>query len=113
MAHLYLLEDVGDYGPLNTLSFGQVKCKLIVEHWDEMRRVASSIRHGTVSASLRVPQAGRLSAAEPEQVPPLEHLAMSLRERHLLLVLDNVEQVLDAASHLGELLLACPGSMRR
>jgi len=26
--HLYLLEDVGEYGPLNTLSFGQVKSKL-------------------------------------------------------------------------------------
>src|SRR5712691_9706033 len=28
--HLYLLEDVGEYGPLNTLSFGQVKSKLMV-----------------------------------------------------------------------------------
>ena len=34
------------------LPFGQVKSKLIIEQWDEMRRVASSIRHGTVSASL-------------------------------------------------------------
>jgi predicted ATPase/DNA-binding CsgD family transcriptional regulator len=49
-----------------------------------------------------------LGLPEPEQVPLLEHLAASLRERRLLLVLDNVEQVLDAAPHLGELLLACP-----
>jgi predicted ATPase len=49
-----------------------------------------------------------LDLPETEHVPLLEHLAISLRERHLLLVLDNVEQVLNAAPHLGELLLACP-----
>ena len=49
-----------------------------------------------------------LGLPETEHVPLLEHLAVSLRGRHLLLVLDNVEQVLGAAPHLGELLLACP-----
>jgi TnpA family transposase len=61
--HLYLLDEVGEYGPLNTLLFGQVKSKLIVEQWDEMRRVASSIRHGTVSATLLM----RKLAAYPRQ----------------------------------------------
>lgn len=61
--HLYLLDEVGEYGPLNTLLFDQVKSKLIVEQWDEMRRVASSIRHGTVSASLLM----RKLAAYPRQ----------------------------------------------
>ena len=61
--HLYLLDEVGAYGPLNTLLFGQVKSKLIIEQWDEMRRVASSIRHGTVSASLIM----RKLAAYPRQ----------------------------------------------
>ena len=61
--HLYLLDEMGDYGPLNSLLFGQVKSKLIVEQWDEMRRVASSIRHGTVSASLLM----RKLAAYPRQ----------------------------------------------
>jgi TnpA family transposase len=28
---LYLLDEVGDYGPLNTLLFGQAKSKLIIE----------------------------------------------------------------------------------
>jgi TnpA family transposase len=60
---LYLLDEVGEYGPLNTLLFGQVKSKLIVEQWDEMRRVASSIRHGTVSATLLM----RKLAAYPRQ----------------------------------------------
>lgn len=48
-----------------------------------------------------------LGLPEPEQVPQLQHLAIFLRERHLLLVLDNVEQVLGVAPHLSELLLAC------
>src|SRR5205807_10490086 len=60
---LYLLDDVGESGPLGTLAFGQVNRKLIMEQWDEMRRVASSIRHGTVSASLLM----RKLAAYPRQ----------------------------------------------
>lgn len=49
--------------PLNTLLFERVNTKLIAEQWDEMRRVASSIRHGTVSASLQM----RKLAAYPRQ----------------------------------------------
>lgn len=49
--------------PLSTLLFEQVNKKLIVEQWDEMHRVASSIRHGTVSASLLM----RKLAAYPRQ----------------------------------------------
>jgi len=60
---LYLLSEVGEHGPLSTLSFDQVNRKLIMEQWDEMRRVASSIRHGTVSASLLM----RKLAAYPRQ----------------------------------------------
>ena len=37
-----------------------------------------------------------------------EALAAALRARHLLIVLDNCEQVLDAAPRLAELLAACP-----
>jgi TnpA family transposase len=48
---------------LKTLLFGKVNRKPIVEQWDEMRRVASSIRHGTVSASLLM----RKLAAYPHQ----------------------------------------------
>ncbi len=60
---LYLVDEVGEYGSLNTLPFGQINAKLITEQWDEMRRVASSIRHGTVSASLLM----RKLAAYPRQ----------------------------------------------
>jgi TnpA family transposase len=60
---LYVMDEVGVDAPLNTLFFGQIKSKLIVEQWEEMRRAASSIRHGTVSASLLM----RKLAAYPRQ----------------------------------------------
>ncbi len=60
---LYLLDDAETSGPLGTLLFDQANKKLIIEQWDDMRRVASSIRHGTVSASLLM----RKLAAYPRQ----------------------------------------------
>src|SRR5262249_39003279 len=41
--------------------------------------------------------------------PPLEQLAAALRVKHLLLVLDNFEQVVDGAPFVTDLLRACPG----
>ena len=60
---LYLLEAVGDMGALGSLTFDQINTRLITDQWDEIRRVASSIRHGTVSASLLM----RKLAAYPRQ----------------------------------------------
>jgi predicted ATPase/DNA-binding CsgD family transcriptional regulator len=39
---------------------------------------------------------------------PINQLTRFLKERHLLLVLDNVEQVVTAAGHLADLLASCP-----
>jgi len=50
--NLYTYQPVGDQGPLNALIASPVRAKYIIEHWEEMQRVASSIRHGSVSASL-------------------------------------------------------------
>ncbi|MEZ4562195.1 MAG: LuxR C-terminal-related transcriptional regulator [Thermomicrobiales bacterium] len=44
-----------------------------------------------------------------EDLDPLERLQLFLNERTMLLVLDNFEQVLDAALALAALLRACPG----
>src|SRR5712691_8309676 len=60
---LYVLDEVGTPGLLSTLLFDQANKKLTIGQWDEMRRVASSIRHGTVSASLLM----RKLAAYPRQ----------------------------------------------
>src|SRR5260370_11399125 len=60
---LYLLDEVGESGPLTTLAFGQVNRKLILDQWDDMLRVAASILHGTESASLLM----RKLAAYPRQ----------------------------------------------
>jgi len=52
------------------------------------------------------------AVVDPGQPPsarvPLDALKHSLHERHLLLVLDNFEQVIDAAPVVAELLAACP-----
>ncbi|WP_420799462.1 Tn3 family transposase [Ktedonobacter robiniae] len=48
---------------LESMTFDQVNTKLITDQWNEMWRVASSIHHGTVSASLLM----RKLAAYPRQ----------------------------------------------
>jgi TnpA family transposase len=60
---LYVLDAVEPSEPLKTLLFEPVNKKLIMDQWEEMQRVASSIRHGTVSASLLM----RKLAAYPRQ----------------------------------------------
>jgi len=41
-----------DYGAVEQLLRGRANQRLIAENWDEVLRVAASIRHGTVSAAL-------------------------------------------------------------
>jgi predicted ATPase len=84
--------------------------------------VAERVREGFGPGSVFVPLAG---AVEPEQVvasiaravgadlsgagSPLEALVEVLGDDRWLLLLDNLEQVVDAAGELGELLARCPG----
>src|SRR5215207_6301117 len=49
-----------------------------------------------------------LGVREHGDRPLAAHLAAALRERQLLLVLDNLEQVLEAAPDIAEMLGACP-----
>jgi predicted ATPase/DNA-binding CsgD family transcriptional regulator len=61
-------------------------------------------------SALVVPVIARaLGVREGGNRPITETLAAVLRHRHLLLVLDNVEQVVEAAPSLVRLLSACPG----
>jgi len=60
---LYTVGRPGDYGPFNALLKGRAHVRLITANWDEVQRVAASIRHGTVSAALIM----RKLAAYPRQ----------------------------------------------
>src|SRR6266700_2179214 len=46
---------------------------------------------------------------EVTKLPPEEQVRAALRERHLLLLLDNFEQVVQGAPQLAPLLASCPG----
>ncbi|MBL8096995.1 MAG: tetratricopeptide repeat protein [Anaerolineales bacterium] len=55
---------------------------------------------GAIARTLAIPEAARRS--------PLDTVRAHLRERHLLLLLDNFEHVFDAAPQVADLLGACP-----
>lgn len=58
---------------------------------------------------LVVPEIARvLGLPESPSQQPMQQLRAHLRRLHMLLVLDNFEQVVDAARHVGELLRATP-----
>jgi predicted ATPase/DNA-binding CsgD family transcriptional regulator len=63
-----------------------------------------------VSDPNRVPAAiaQALGLWESANIPPEEQVPVVLRERHLLLLLDNFEQVVQAAPQLTSLLVSCP-----
>ncbi|HEV8637382.1 MAG TPA: LuxR C-terminal-related transcriptional regulator [Chloroflexota bacterium] len=92
---------------------GVGKTRLAVE---AAASVASSFEHGawfvdlapTSDPALVVPAiAATLGVATSEERPSLAELKSALQEKHLLLVLDNFEQVADAAASVAELLEAC------
>lgn len=61
--YLYTVEPMMVDAAVQHLIKGQVDGALITQNWDEMRRLAASIRHGTVSAALIM----RKLAAYPKQ----------------------------------------------
>jgi len=63
-----------------------------------------------ISADLVIPSVAKtLSVQEATNRPILDSLKEYLRDRQLLLVLDNFEHVLAAAAQVADLLSACPG----
>jgi non-specific serine/threonine protein kinase len=77
---------------------------------DEFANAATFVSLATVADSAQVvPTIARiLGIRETGKRPQVDRLVDVLRDRHLLLVLDNFEQVVDAAPDLIGLLEACP-----
>jgi predicted ATPase/class 3 adenylate cyclase len=69
------------------------------------------VRLDTLTDPLLVPGAiaQALGLRENPDIPAEAALASYLHDRDLLLVLDNLEQVIDAAISIGDLLVSCPG----
>jgi len=84
----------------------QVAAELTDEYEDGVFFVALA---ATADLSLVVPTVARtLGLIEASSQPPEEVLKGYLRDRHMLLVLDNFEQVLEAAPLIDEVLHAAP-----
>ena len=45
------MDGATDYGPLNQLARNRINARLIVDNWDDLLRVAGSLKLGTISAS--------------------------------------------------------------
>ncbi len=53
-ARFWRMDPTADYGPLNGLARHQINTRLIATHWDDILRVAGSLKVGTVHASTLV-----------------------------------------------------------
>ncbi len=109
-----LLQDSGTRLVTLTGPGGVGKTRLAIEAAIELE---AAFEDGAVFVSLAairdpdliVPTIARaMGLRELADRPPPEQLAAALRTRHLLLVLDNFEQVVDAAPQVTTLLRACP-----
>jgi hypothetical protein len=49
-ARFWRIDPAADYGLLNGVARHRIRTKLIVEHWDDMLRLAGSLKLGTVQA---------------------------------------------------------------
>ena len=50
-ARLWRIDPKADYGPLNRLVSGRINTKLVAEQWDDLLRLAGSLKLGAVQAS--------------------------------------------------------------
>jgi TnpA family transposase len=77
-----------DYGPFTVLLRGRINTRLVRDTWDDVLRVAASIRHGTVSAALLM----RKLAAYPRQ----NRIARALNE------IGQLEKTIFILEYLGD-----------
>ncbi|EFH82142.1 transcriptional regulator, LuxR family [Ktedonobacter racemifer DSM 44963] len=101
-----LLTITGPGGVGKTCLALQVVAELEPAFSDGVRRIALA---STSSSELFIPTlAQSLGLVEFDEMPLLERIKRYLREKHVLLLLDNFEQVIAAAPLITELLATCP-----
>lgn len=79
-ARFWRMKMDADYGPLNGISRNRIKTELIRENWDELLRIAGSLKLGTVTASefVRTLQSGSRTSTIAAAIAEVGRIAKSL-----------------------------------
>ncbi|MBA3232178.1 MAG: Tn3 family transposase [Acidobacteria bacterium] len=79
-ARFWRIDRGADYGPLNDISRNRIKVELIEDNWEELLRVAGSLKLGTVTASefVRTLQAGSRTSTIATAIAEVGRIAKSL-----------------------------------
>jgi TnpA family transposase len=87
-ARFWRIDPQVDYGPLNVVSANRIKTGFIVDNWDDLLRVAGSLKLGTVSASelMRTLQANRRPSTLAKAIGEIGRIAKTL---YLLRYIDD------------------------
>jgi len=87
-ARLWRIDPKADYGALNGVARHRLNTTLITQHWDDLLRVAGSLKMGTVGAVelMRSLQGGSHQSALARAIGELERIPKTL---HLLAVYDD------------------------
>ena len=87
-ARFWRIPKAADYGPLNGLARHRIKTSLIRQNWDDLLRVAGSLKLGTVSASelMRTLQSSGRPSTLARAVGELGRIAKTL---YLLAYIDD------------------------
>ena len=80
---IYRARKGADCGPLNSVLRRSIRHDLIVEHWDEINRVAASLKDGLVAPSLLVAKLQSLRRQNPLQ-QAMQELGRLPKTRHIL-----------------------------
>lgn len=77
---LWRIDPTADYGKLNSIVRSRINTRLITEHWEDMLRVASSLKLATVDsiALMRTLQSGGRSSTLSKAIGELGRIAKSL-----------------------------------
>jgi TnpA family transposase len=86
--HFWRIDPQADYGPLNGLARNRINLDLIARNWDDMLRVAGSLKLGTVNPStlIRALQGGGRPTTLARAISEVGRIAKSL---HLLSYADD------------------------